>query len=243
MNHKTAVANSKKSALHEPPLDPHEYHEISDEEVGQSPGFDLGPSLMDEVLRALGGGASAGNAAPSSHSTHIDRDHDWRDESSFINSLPGSKRGTLKDTLRKKQALVCLKSFTSRKMVALISDELDLGRSNLYQPQTNAPWIRPSQWPMNWQVVPCWTWTAAVPVLLWTMYQPIKPFTAPSPTCLWTHLIHRHLRASENSPSNLAVAPVHATNVAISLKRLLLLQTYRLAHPNKLRYFHSDSPL
>lgn len=45
------------------PIDPqsgaHEYHEISDEEVGESPAFDLGPSLMDEVLKALGGGGSS----------------------------------------------------------------------------------------------------------------------------------------------------------------------------------------
>ena len=93
------VANQKAvHGLSQAPTDPfpgpHEYHEISDEEVTDSPGFDLGPSLMDEVLRALG----AGGGTHSMHSPHhTDKHFDWKDETE-------SKRGTLRDTLRKKQA-------------------------------------------------------------------------------------------------------------------------------------------
>lgn len=84
-------------------LAPHEYHEISDEDVAESPGFDLGPSLMDEVLRALG----AGSGNTTNHSPHTDRTFEWKEElGSLPNSQSGSKRGTLKDTLRKKQAHV-----------------------------------------------------------------------------------------------------------------------------------------
>ena len=82
---------------------PHEYHEISDEEAADSPGFDLGPSLMDEVLRALGGGSGA----HMTHSPHTDKHFDWKDDhGSLPGSQPESKRGTLRDTLRKKQAHV-----------------------------------------------------------------------------------------------------------------------------------------
>ena len=95
-------AANQKAVLRGLPLDPqsgaHEYHEISDEEVGESPGFDLGPSLMDEVLKALGGGGG-----PNSSSSHLERDSEWKEES---NSQPESKRGTLKDANRKKQATV-----------------------------------------------------------------------------------------------------------------------------------------
>lgn len=70
-------------------LGPHEYHEISDEDIAESPGFDLGPSLMDEVLRALGNGGG--------HHSPKEEDH-----GSLPNSQPESKRGTLKDTLKKK---------------------------------------------------------------------------------------------------------------------------------------------
>ena len=84
-------------------LGPHEYHEISDEDVAESPGFDLGPSLMDEVLRALG----AGSGQTVSQSPHTERTFDWKeDHGSQPGSQPESKRGTLKDTLRKKQAHV-----------------------------------------------------------------------------------------------------------------------------------------
>lgn len=94
--------------IHQVPVDvfpgPHEYHEISDEEVTDSPGFDLGPSLMDEVLRALGGGSGSDMVT---HSPHTDKHFDWREElSSLPGSQPESKRGTLRDTLRKKQAHV-----------------------------------------------------------------------------------------------------------------------------------------
>lgn len=73
----------------------HEYHEISDDE---SPGFDLGPSLVDEVLRALGG---------SSHTGHSSKDFDWKEEKAISSLVQSeSKRGTLKDTLRKKHSQV-----------------------------------------------------------------------------------------------------------------------------------------
>ncbi|XP_046652229.1 activated Cdc42 kinase-like isoform X3 [Daphnia pulicaria] len=103
-----AVANQKAlQGINQVPVDafpgPHEYHEISDEEVTDSPGFDLGPSLMDEVLRALGGGS----ASHMTHSPYTDRHFDWKeDQSSLPGSQPESKRGTLRDTLRKKQAHV-----------------------------------------------------------------------------------------------------------------------------------------
>lgn len=103
-----AVANQKAlQGINQVPVDafpgPHEYHEISDEEVTDSPGFDLGPSLMDEVLRALGGGS----ASHMTHSPYTDKHFDWKeDQSSLPSSQPESKRGTLRDTLRKKQAHV-----------------------------------------------------------------------------------------------------------------------------------------
>ena len=91
-----------KSSLHASPVnDSHGYHEFSDEEVGESPRFDLGPSLMDEVLRALAGngagsngtgisGADGGRGAGglSSTSSLLDRDSDWKFE--FNISQPGS---------------------------------------------------------------------------------------------------------------------------------------------------------
>lgn len=86
-------------------LGPHEYHEISDEDVAESPGFDLGPSLMDEVLRALGGGGGSGGHT--SLSPHFDNKLE-EEHSTFAGQQPESKRGTLKDTLRKKQAHVSI---------------------------------------------------------------------------------------------------------------------------------------
>ena len=68
--------------LADPPSDPHEYHEISDEDVGESPGFDMGPSLMDEVLRALGGNGGPG----SSNSPRLDKNFDWKDEPTHAQS-------------------------------------------------------------------------------------------------------------------------------------------------------------
>ena len=85
----------------DPAAGPHEYHEISDEDVTESPGFDMGPSLMDEVLRALGGNGNGSGGAHSqmTNSPHVDKNFDWKDEHG---SQPGSKRGTLRDTLKKK---------------------------------------------------------------------------------------------------------------------------------------------
>lgn len=58
---------------------------------------------MDEVLRALG----SGSAAHMANSPYSDKHFDWKeDQSSLAGSQPESKRGTLKDTLRKKQAHV-----------------------------------------------------------------------------------------------------------------------------------------
>jgi hypothetical protein len=104
ISHQKMISGNCKAPGLDMPSESHEYHEISDEDVGQSPGFDLGPSLMDEVLRALGGGT--GSVAPSSYSPHLEKDYGWKDDSGASNSLPGSKRGTLKDTLKKKQATV-----------------------------------------------------------------------------------------------------------------------------------------
>lgn len=98
VNHK-AHQSAKTQAIESQPGQ-HEYHEISDEE---SPGFDLGPSLVDEVLRALGGNANPG------HST---KEFDWKEEKGP--SQPESKRGTLKDTLRKKHSQVAITHLYSR---------------------------------------------------------------------------------------------------------------------------------
>ena len=67
--------------------------------MAESPGFDLGPSLMDEVLRALGGSGNGSGHLHMTNSPHTEKNFDWKEENS---SQPGSKRGTLRDTLRKK---------------------------------------------------------------------------------------------------------------------------------------------
>lgn len=68
-----AAITNQKALVRTLPIDPqsgsHEYHEISDEEVGESPAFDLGPSLMDEVLKALGGGGSSGHTSSTAAGT------------------------------------------------------------------------------------------------------------------------------------------------------------------------------
>ncbi|KAK3875474.1 hypothetical protein Pcinc_019659 [Petrolisthes cinctipes] len=102
----------------------HEYHEISDEENQEeeeptqkpfrSSSFDLGPSLMDEVFRALGGSASSGPSSlidppsslpPLTPTQALLEDNDTHNTRNEIKEM-ASKFGSGKDSSKKKQAMV-----------------------------------------------------------------------------------------------------------------------------------------
>ncbi|XP_045605746.1 activated Cdc42 kinase-like isoform X1 [Procambarus clarkii] len=98
----------------------HEYHEISDEEEPlpkpfRSSSFDLGPSLMDEVFRALGGSASSGPSSleppgslpplsPTQQSQALLEDNESHNVKNEIKEM--ASKFSNKDSSKKKQAMV-----------------------------------------------------------------------------------------------------------------------------------------
>ncbi|XP_071534269.1 activated Cdc42 kinase-like isoform X2 [Panulirus ornatus] len=98
----------------------HEYHEISDEEEPlpkpfRSSSFDLGPSLMDEVFKALGGSASSGPSSleppgslspltPTQQSQALLEDNESHNVKNEIMEM--ASKFSNKDGSKKKQAMV-----------------------------------------------------------------------------------------------------------------------------------------